>query len=108
MILNNVTMFASNDVSTIKIGLESLYKDVTSTVITNEEISVGYSENNLLIKGTTISAEDMFYIKSPMTYFVRFPQEFNSYEEAKAIIDLSEYSNGVVGYDDDNVWSISC
>ncbi len=97
------TVFAETT-DRVRIGLESLYKDVTSCIVTNSVIEVGYSENNVLITGATLSTNNIFYFRAPNSYFVRLAENFVDFEQANMV--ASSIGNGVVGYDDHGAWSV--
>lgn len=101
--INSVFVMAS-DVSTIRVGLESIYKDVSSTVIMNESISVGYSEGEVLYDQTVLTANNNFYISMPIMFFVNLNINTSSFDEAQRI--ASGYNNGVVGYVDNNLFTV--
>ncbi len=97
------TAFANND-DLVRIGLESIYSNVSSCVVSNDSIEVGYSRDNKFYKSLEINAEGMFYFKMPTASFVKLPQKISSYEEAKSLI--SNFDNAVIGVDDDNSYYI--
>ncbi len=102
-ILSVVSTFA-NSTELVRVGLESLYSNVTSAIISNDIIEIGYSDNNQFIKGTTISADGVFYVKMPSTYFVELEDTFYSFDEAKSKADSIE--NGLVGLNEDNTFNV--
>ncbi len=97
------TVFANTN-ENIRVGLESLYKGVTSCIVTNSNIEIGYSENNALTTGAILSTNNSFFIKAPNAYFIKLPESFVDYNQASLI--AQSIPDGVVGYDDHNVWSV--
>lgn len=95
--------FADND-ETIRVGLESLYKDVTSCIVTNETIEIGYSEDNVFYEGATLTCEDNFFFRFPSTYFVQLPTEYQTYLEASSAINGVD--KGLVGYSDNGKFNV--
>ncbi len=102
VLFNVSTIFA--DTSTIRVGLESLYKDINACIVPNSTISVGYSSNNVFYEGGTISGSSQFSFKTPTTYFVKLAGTYGTMYQAQAI--SSTIPNGLVSYDDNGVWSV--
>ncbi len=104
LVLLNQTFVYADSPSTIRVGLESLYKDVASCVITNNTISVGYGENNVYVEGAVVTASSSFYFKSPTTYFVNLNTPYASYDQALSV--AQSVPSGVVAYNDNSSWSV--
>lgn len=102
-LLSFSTVFASNT-EIVRVGLKSLYSNVSSAIISNDTIEIGYSSDNIFTKGATISADSAFYVKMPTTYFVKLPTGYSSYEQAKSVADT--IPNGLVGFNDTNSFNV--
>ncbi len=102
VLFNVSTIFA--DTSTIRVGLDSLYKEVNSIVVPNTTISVGYSSDNVFYEGATITGSSNFYFKTPTTYFVKLAGNYGTMYQAEQV--ASSIPNGLVSYDDNGVWSV--
>lgn len=103
-IVINSALVMANSVSTIRVGLESIYKDVSSTVIMNDSISVGYSEGEVLYDQINLTANSNFYVSMPIMFFVDLNMITSTYDEAQRI--ASGYNNAVVGYLDNNKFTV--
>ncbi len=103
IILNVTAIFGSTDI--IRVGLESAFKDISSFSIQSEAISVGYISDNVYYEGGTITSENKFAFRMPITYFVKLQGNYGTIYQAQAVADTIE--NALVTYDDNGVWSVA-
>lgn len=104
LVVLNFTSVTANEVSVIRVGLESIYKDVTSALIPNQSISISYSQSDTYYEDTVLSANNNFYFSMPVGYFVTLSNTFNNYSDARNF--ANSFQNGTVGFLDNGSYNV--
>lgn len=103
-VLLNTMFVLADDKQIIRVGIEALYKNTSSISLSNDDIIIGYSENNAFYKGEELNANDEFSMDMPTAEFVKIDEEFTSYDDA---LDVSSViDDSLVGFDDNGKWYV--
>jgi stage II sporulation protein D len=100
--------FAYSIPKTIRIGLESSFKNPSSISIGNTSILVGNTENGEFYEGGSINSNRGFVVEKGLGNYIKLEHSFSSYRKALECAD--EYAgkgfSAVPAYLGDELWSV--
>lgn len=86
------SILAYGGTSTVRIGLVSSFKDITSVSVGSQTVVAGFSSSNSFNEIAYLDLSDGASVTKSTAYYIAVEGSFSTYEEAKT------YSQGLTGY----------
>lgn len=83
--LSNVHIVQAADLKHIRVGLKSLYNEVASITIKNEQLSIGYSVNSDYKQDEVLKSSSGFMFTPFSSYCFALDKTFTSYQSANSV-----------------------
>lgn len=100
------SIFAYGGTSTVRIGLESSFKDITSVSIGAQTVALGFSSSNSFNEIAYIDLSEGAAVTKSNSYYISTKTSYSTYEEAKAASAALTGYNAMAAYKGSGIWNV--